>query len=245
MNNRTIFICLSVLGLASGSWASSINYAILDAGASTSNLVQATAGRSDRTALDPGPRRNRIRGSRISDSSSRTIDNKGDSTRQSPPAPSVDVQKGRPSDIPQTSRISLFPPSPAATSRSDDSAAIAAPVYHGGSSEPATPALTTGFQPLMQSSSDYGQLSTGGSLCGSPCLTGVPGSFAASASKYRLTPGGHALAGSGQTYRAVPKPVETVAMPEPDISLLLIVDLAFLAGAVTFLRSRFRDKRTT
>ena len=245
MNNRTILICLSVLSLASGSWAASINYTILDAAASTSNLLQATAGRSYRTSLDPGPRRNRIRGSRISDSSSRTIDNNGDSTRPSPPASSVDVQKGRPSDVPQTSRTSLFPLSPAATSRSGDSVPKAPHVYLGGSSEPAAPEYTSGFQPLMQSSSDYGQLSTGGSLCGSPCLTGFPGSFAASPSKYRLTPGGHGLAGSGPTYRAVPKPVETVAMPEPDISLLLIVDLAFLGAAVTFLRSRFREKRTT
>jgi hypothetical protein len=256
MNIRTILICLSALGLASGSRASTISHAVLGneglsgtahVVAPTSKAVQAPAGRSDRAALKLVSRHARLHGSRVTSGSTHTIANKGDATSPLPPPSSVDLQDMQTPGVSantQTSRTPLFPANPSGTSHTNSSGAVPGPVY-GGSSEMAGSGYTSDFRPLTQGGNENGQLPTGPGLCGSPCLAGGPSSYASSTDKYQLTPGAHDLIGSaGQMYMPVSKPAGSVAMPEPDMSLLLIFDIAFLVGAVTFLRSKYGDKKT-
>ncbi len=223
MNIRTILICLSALGLASGSRASSISDAV---------LVNGGLSRPAYTVASTGPRHARIRGSRATSSRSvrSTGNNKGDISNPLPQPSPVEVQDGQTPGAPasmQTSRTPPFALMPSGTSRTDDSGMAYLPA----------------FRPLTQTGNDVGQLSSGHSLCGSPCFTEPGGFDTPGAGKYGLIPGAHDLTPSGQSYQLASKPAGSVAMPEPDMSLLLLIDLGFLAGAVTFLRSKYGNKK--
>ena len=222
MNIRTILICLSALGLASGSRASSISDAV---------LVNGGLSQPAYTVASTGPRHARIHGSRTTSSRSvRSTSNNGDISSSLPQPSPVELQDwqtpGAPASM-QTSRTAPLALMPSGTSGTYDSGMAYSPA----------------FRPLTQTGNDVSQLPSGHSLCGSPCFTEPGGFDTPGAGKYGLIPGAHDLTPSGPSYQLASKPAGSVAMPEPDMSLLLLIDLGFLAGAVTFLRSKYGNKK--
>jgi hypothetical protein len=150
----------------------------------------------------------------------------------------------------------LFAVSPGRVSRIGDGGPHHGPAYEGWGPAIATssyvkenpgttPSAYAGdFWSPALSGGDHGYLSSGQALCGSHCFTDGTNVYVPGDGRHQLLSGANNLAGVVQMHQPAASQDRSVTMSEPDTSVLFIVDLAFLAAVVTFLRSKRCEKKT-